>query len=342
MESLSLIELTLRGGVAGLLLLLGCLHARAGATAAHRFAALFEIGTAAYAIVSTPIVSEALGPLRIFFVVIATFNSVFFWWFATVLFDDDFRWQKWRWGPFIIIAAIVLWRYGMGRDAPRYDFYIQQTLVIAMMGHALWLALLHRKDDLIEPRRRFRLIFAVLVGLFGIVIAFVELNLQGPPPNWLTLLHAVVLAVLAFGFCLWLLRPLDIFAVANISAAPQPNPTNTADETNWTRLQQLMDNGIYRREGLTVATLANEAGMPEHQLRKLINTIKGFRNFSAFLNERRIEEAKQILADPKHGRRQILQIAMDLGYGSVGPFNRAFKAATNETPSAYRKRHLGN
>ncbi|HBL92121.1 MAG TPA: AraC family transcriptional regulator, partial [Hyphomonas sp.] len=33
----------------------------------------------------------------------------------------------------------------------------------------------------------------------------------------------------------------------------------------------------------------------------------------------------------------ILSIAMDCGFGSLGPFNRSFKAMTGLTPSAYRR-----
>ena len=33
----------------------------------------------------------------------------------------------------------------------------------------------------------------------------------------------------------------------------------------------------------------------------------------------------------------ILTIALDSGFQSLGPFNRAFKAETGMTPSAYRR-----
>jgi len=33
----------------------------------------------------------------------------------------------------------------------------------------------------------------------------------------------------------------------------------------------------------------------------------------------------------------VITIAMDAGFQSLGPFNRAFKAMTGVTPSEYRK-----
>jgi AraC-like DNA-binding protein len=37
----------------------------------------------------------------------------------------------------------------------------------------------------------------------------------------------------------------------------------------------------------------------------------------------------------------VLTIALDLGFGSIGPFNRAFKDATGMTPTEFRRAHLG-
>jgi AraC-like DNA-binding protein len=108
----------------------------------------------------------------------------------------------------------------------------------------------------------------------------------------------------------------------------------------YQRLMTLMEEGAYRKEGLTVAALAEQVGVPEHQLRRLINRELGFRNFSAFLNERRIADAKTMLAAPENAKKQILQIALDHGYGSIAPFNRAFKDATGKTPSEFRREAL--
>ena len=46
--------------------------------------------------------------------------------------------------------------------------------------------------------------------------------------------------------------------------------------------------------------------------------------------------AKAALASPDDTRASISALAFDLGYASLGPFNRAFKDATGLTPSAWR------
>ena len=63
--------------------------------------------------------------------------------------------------------------------------------------------------------------------------------------------------------------------------------------------------------------------------------------FAAYLNGHRIAEARTALADPSQGEVPILTIALDAGFGSLGPFNRAFKADTGVTPSEYRRAALG-
>ena len=125
------------------------------------------------------------------------------------------------------------------------------------------------------------------------------------------------------------------------AAAKAPDPT--PDETRYgDRLLALMQvEKVYRQEGLTIARLARTLDLPEYRLRRVINQQLGYRNFNAFLNAFRIEDACRVLADPAQERLPILNLALDLGYGSQGPFNRAFRAKTGHTPTEYRRIRLG-
>ena len=94
---------------------------------------------------------------------------------------------------------------------------------------------------------------------------------------------------------------------------------------------------VYRREGFGVAALVAALDVPEYRLRRLINQRLGHRNFSSFVNGYRLAEATAALADPGQADVPILTIALDAGFQSIGPFNRAFKAHTGMTPTAYRR-----
>ena len=97
---------------------------------------------------------------------------------------------------------------------------------------------------------------------------------------------------------------------------------------------------LYRRDGLTIGELAHGLGVPEYRLRRIINGGLGHRNFAAYLNSHRLAEAKAALADPGQAEVPVLTIALDAGFGSLGPFNRAFKAETGLTPTAFRRAAL--
>lgn len=106
-------------------------------------------------------------------------------------------------------------------------------------------------------------------------------------------------------------------------------------------LQQAMETDrAYRDDRLSVASLAARLGVPEYRLRRHINRHLGFRNFNVYVNSYRLADARRWLADPAHGDAPILTIALDAGFGSIGPFNRAFKADTGLTPTEFRAQVL--
>jgi AraC-like DNA-binding protein len=99
---------------------------------------------------------------------------------------------------------------------------------------------------------------------------------------------------------------------------------------------------VYRHEGLSVATLAARLSLPEYRLRRLINQRLGHRNFTSYVNGYRLAEVVAALSDPTQAQVPILTIALDAGFQSIGPFNRAFKAQTGMTPTDFRREHMGN
>ena len=88
---------------------------------------------------------------------------------------------------------------------------------------------------------------------------------------------------------------------------------------------------------LTIIDLAKQVGASPSKLRAVINTTLGHKNFSAYLNRYRIEAVKTALDDPESVDTSILQIALDNGFNSLSPFNRAFLNYEGMTPSEYKK-----
>ena len=96
----------------------------------------------------------------------------------------------------------------------------------------------------------------------------------------------------------------------------------------------LEQRALYREPELKVADLAEAIGSVEHKVSRAITQGLGERNFNQLVNGYRIAHACRLLL--AHPSRSVLEISGDSGFASLGPFNRAFKAATGTTPSAWR------
>lgn len=128
--------------------------------------------------------------------------------------------------------------------------------------------------------------------------------------------------------------------------SPVVSPGAAADDAEarlQASLERLMTlDRAYRFEDLGVASLASRLSVPEYRLRRVINQRLGHRNFNVYVNGYRLAEAKSRLADRAQRELPILTIALDSGFQSIGPFNRAFKADTGLTPSEFRRLALEN
>jgi AraC-like DNA-binding protein len=118
--------------------------------------------------------------------------------------------------------------------------------------------------------------------------------------------------------------------------------TEPADDPLAEKLLAFMKSEMaHRDETLSIAKLASQLGEQEYRLRRAINGHLGHRNFASFLNGYRLDEVKAALADPSQKEVPIITIALDAGFGSLGPFNRAFREAEGMTPSEFRARATG-
>lgn len=130
-------------------------------------------------------------------------------------------------------------------------------------------------------------------------------------------------------------------------AVPDASENSEATDPAELRLSEALQRAmaqdrLHRLDDLTVAGLARQLGVPEYRLRRHIHQRLGFRNFSAFVNSHRLADARRWLADPALRDTPVLTLALDAGFGSIGPFNRAFKADTGLTPTEFRARALAH
>jgi AraC-like DNA-binding protein len=320
-----------------------------GRLSARLSGAMLLISVAAYLLVSDPLLRASLAPIVAVLSLLSIIIPYALWSFARSVFEAP--WPH-RW---IVLAFIALglgfWALFLAEDrVPNWLLVVAERLrylaSLVIVVHALLIAAHGRPDDLIERRRLFRVFFIVIVAVqVGTVLA-VELFIGELQTGWLTLINVTVIAILTFGLAVPLLRlDRDFFpripAQDVESGGEEGEDLSPAESVLKKALLAAMSEGTYRQSGLTISALARSLGHPEHRVRRLINGHLGYRNFSAFLNSYRIPEAQQILSDPEQVRKPVLTLALELGYGSLGPFNRAFKVATGLTPTEYRQQSLG-
>ena len=356
---LSLLDAALRGMLLALLVLVGMVlwRDRRRAPAALAGVAL-ALGQVVQTIGAAPWIEQNLPfAWQMPLIAVSVGNVVLFWLFVRALFDDGFvprPVHALAWGSVALLSlADCLLALAQGAWALReVTVGLQRAVPLLFAVLAAQAAARHWRADLVEARRRLRL-FIVVTGV-AYTVLMLAARLASPGGRLSPLLAladvAAMLAMVAV-IAVHLLRlgPSELFPLRlseevaldeepAAPAGPDPAEERLAQALEHTMVQQR----AYRDEGLSVATLAARLAVPEYRLRRLINQRLGHRNFNAFVNGYRLAEASTALADPQRRERPVLSIALDAGFQSIGPFNRAFKAATGLTPTEFRREKLAD
>jgi AraC-like DNA-binding protein len=125
------------------------------------------------------------------------------------------------------------------------------------------------------------------------------------------------------------LRPSPIFQI----------PEGEMNTELMAQLESLLINDkIYLDENLTLAETARKLDTNTSYLSRLINEHYQV-NFSTFLNNHRIEEAKKMILDDKFNNFSMEGIARSAGFRSKSTFNQVFKNSTGLTPTGFAVQH---
>lgn len=333
-----LLDIILRGSSIGLLVLLAGLLWRAPIGGEGRLSIVaVALAESAHLLKTAPIPLD-LPPLLMANVTLfsSLMPNAITWLIVTIFLDPPGK----RW-PWLLASSVVSAHYYLFKVAPHLVANIPCGVsALALFGALFVLAIISSRDDLVECRCRARPGFAAAIAGLGILLAGTQTF------DWmgLSILSSALLAstgtfAVTFAFAIWILRPDTSLwpGVQPDQPSPQPNTTPPIDGLLIERIRTAMTAGIWREEGLAIGALALRLNVPEHRLRRAINTGLGYRNFSAFINRARIQAAMAQLTDPEQADTTVLEIAYDVGFASLGPFNRAFRAETGQSPTEFRR-----
>jgi AraC-like DNA-binding protein len=341
--AVAVLELVARGAAAGALVVMAMSLGRSGSAAIRISGVLFALGAASHALLQSNVIGAALGPVAVFPWALSAMGAGLLWTFIGTLFGDRTAPDPRRFLPAAALLALGLLGEATSRPWTGGFWMAHKIIGAALILHALVLVAAGWRNDLVERRRRLRGPVMAMTAAYALVITLIEAaGILGWSLEMFRPLAATVLLAMSLAGAAVFLRPESELLNTARPAPLEPAGLSGQDRVLLAALTKALDQDeAWRREALTLGELARLLATPEHRLRRLINTQLGYRNFTTLLNERRIAAAKAALGDPGRASASVSTIAYEVGFGSLGPFNRAFKLATGATPSAWRDAALG-
>jgi len=209
--------------------------------------------------------------------------------------------------------------------------------------------------------------FCLLVAMVGLAVHLLAFLLHYPLSSSITLYTEILLVLLIYVVGYMGLRqpaifqpvlegspPTGIASPSDPQSAPEQAYTSDEADTKYEKssltdgaakaykadlLELMARDKPFLDSDLTLSKLTECSGIPHHHLSQVINAKLG-RNFYDFINQYRVEIAKELLADPQKSGVAIIDIAMAAGFNNKNSFYKAFRNQVAMTPAEYRRQQL--
>ncbi|MEM9933375.1 MAG: helix-turn-helix domain-containing protein [Bacteroidota bacterium] len=107
-------------------------------------------------------------------------------------------------------------------------------------------------------------------------------------------------------------------------------------QKNMALIQQIMQTDkLYLDPELSLSKLSEQLGITSKVLSQSINQVSS-QNYSKYIAQLRVAEAKRLLSSSTHQHFKIAAIAYESGFNSLSSFNAAFKEVTGKTAKEFR------
>ena len=211
---------------------------------------------------------------------------------------------------------------------------IKQLLIVGLALGLIWKG---RKHDFIEMRFKSRLwiIAGLILFLLPTILTLLPAKNSGNNTILILLSCKILLVTFLANYFFIKFNPGYRLTKRKKAMAVKQHPT---DHKISDLLKMMKEEKLYENHHLRIGTLAESLDLKEHQLRKKINQQLGYPNFNQFINQFRIEAAKdKLIAEPG---LPVLSIALDVGFKSISAFNAAFLSKNGISPTVYRQQNL--
>ena len=154
----------------------------------------------------------------------------------------------------------------------------------------------------------------------------------------------LVLAIVAITLAVWLWRrkrhTLETI-IAEESPAPtdeEADPSDEADIELMRRMRELMETQkMFLNSDLKLNDFATALHTNRNYISKCISNVRPNYTFAQFVNEYRLEYAKQLILN--NPDKKINEIFLEAGFSNEQTFYRTFKVSTGMTPKEWKEAH---
>jgi len=239
----------------------------------------------------------------------------------------------WHYVPMFFFIALC-WIIPNDRSAvARLLYFALIAHIFVYAGYAFYW--LHKNDKKSTSHRERKidswLRFFVSTTLTVVIIYF--FIMQNIIPYYMGM--AFLFSAVIITFSIWWLQNPFLF---KIEAEKYGQSTLEQDEITQLSsvLKQLMTSeNLYLDPDLSLGKLSKKMGVSSKRVSQIINQSENI-NYSKFITNYRVLEAKKRLVADEYSHLKISAIAFDSGFNSLSSFNAAFKSITSTTAIEYR------
>lgn len=218
----------------------------------------------------------------------------------------------------------VVYAFAAALEIYRYKQQLKQFYSSLSLQGPYWLLLLTLGFAL-------NWFWSLVVHLLGQTVSFAIADSFGIFDNYITFVLVNALFVYSLLYAHQLLETKEKLKEKEVAAPAEISPDAIARIRNTMEQQQL-----YLKQNLNIEDFARQVGIHFREVSSIIN--KEFNtNFFEFVNEYRVNRAKQMLVDPQYAEMTILDILLESGFNSKSSFHRFFKRYTGMSAAEFRK-----
>ncbi|WP_299886982.1 AraC family transcriptional regulator [uncultured Lacinutrix sp.] len=241
----------------------------------------------------------------------------------------------WHYLPMLIFIALC-WIIPNDRSAlARLLHYVLIAHIFVYAGYTFYW-LLKDKGDKKSTSHRERKIdswlrFFVTTTLIVVIIYF--FIIQNIIPYYMGM--AFLFSAVIIAFSIWWLQNPFLFKIEAEKYGQSTLEQDEIVELSGTLKRLMTSENLYLDPDLSLGKLSKKMGVTSKRLSQVINQSENM-NYSKFITNYRVAEAKKRLVADEYSHLKISAIAYDSGFNSLSSFNAAFKNITSTTAVQYR------